>query len=250
MTVPPIESVASAGVDLPPLVSLGTTQSGHDIRALRLPAGELVPWWHRLRGVHESTGYWPVLLGADPGDMYEGLPGGGMSGYDDAAQLARAANLNPQTLRDLRDPTEDDDFYAERDERRRDPAPDSLAAHAAVVTIAETAGLLALVPAAHGWEVPAILGWDGGCNYGLEPLDHVVYLRDWHARYGVELVGMSSDQVLEVVVARPPTTPAEALAVAAEHYDYCPDIVDQGVGTLTRLAADQVGSASWYFWWD
>jgi hypothetical protein len=38
--------------------------------------------------------------------------------------------------------------------------------------------------------------------------------------------------------------------VALEQYRYCPDIVDQGVGSIHDLAATQVPSSSWYFWWD
>jgi uncharacterized protein DUF4253 len=31
-------------------------------------------------------------------------------------------------------------------------------------------------------------------------------------------------------------------------YDY--DIVDQGVGTINRLAQEIGRAGSWYFWWD
>jgi len=31
---------------------------------------------------------------------------------------------------------------------------------------------------------------------------------------------------------------------------YCFDMVDQGIGYLEDLAAKQVRSPSWYFWWD
>ena len=111
-------------------------------------------------------------------------------------------------------------------------------------------GLVALVPAAHGWQVPVVLGWMGGANYDMESVEHGVVLRDWHERYGVELVGLTSDQVLEVLVRRPPTDPTEAVEVARELYLYCPDLVDQGAGTLTAVAQDEVGSESWSFWWD
>jgi len=35
-----------------------------------------------------------------------------------------------------------------------------------------------------------------------------------------------------------------------EMYSYCPDIIDQGVGTLEALAADLMAGHWWYFWWD
>jgi hypothetical protein len=44
--------------------------------------------------------------------------------------------------------------------------------------------------------------------------------------------------------------PRAAAEAAVEQYAYCPDGVDQGVGSLSALAAGQVRSPSWYFWWD
>jgi len=51
------------------------------------------------------------------------------------------------------------------------------------------------------------------------------------------------------VQSRPPTREA-ALELAREQYVYCSDIVDQGVQTLSALAAVLMQSAWWYFWWD
>ncbi|ADG73225.1 hypothetical protein Cfla_0306 [Cellulomonas flavigena DSM 20109] len=236
----------------PPTRVLGVTSSGVEVRGFDAPAGELVAWWHRLRAEHATTGLWPVLLGADaPTDMTSALTP--EDDYDDADALRRATAMTLRELQELR---------AERlarwreadsedeDERPGDSAPHTVEHREPVVTVAEEDGVIALVPAAHGWQVPVILGWQGGVNYELEPVDHGVVLRDWHERYGAELVAMSGDQVLELLVDRPPTTPAEALAVAREQYDYCGDVVDQGVGTIEALAREQAGSASWYFWWD
>ena len=35
-----------------------------------------------------------------------------------------------------------------------------------------------------------------------------------------------------------------------EQFAYCPDIVDQGAGTLEALAAVLVNASVWFFWWD
>ena len=43
---------------------------------------------------------------------------------------------------------------------------------------------------------------------------------------------------------------AEVARVAREQTACCPDIVDQGVGTATALAKEQVHSHRWFFWWD
>jgi hypothetical protein len=60
---------------------------------------------------------------------------------------------------------------------------------------------------------------------------------------------MTSD-VLELFVARPPTTRDEATAVARDVYVYCPDTVDQGVETIQNLASLMLNGSAWYFWWD
>jgi Domain of unknown function (DUF4253) len=60
---------------------------------------------------------------------------------------------------------------------------------------------------------------------------------------------MSGD-VLNLRAASKPKSREEALALAAEHYEFCPDTVDQGVGTLETLAACLLEHDWWYFWWD
>jgi hypothetical protein len=43
-----------------------------------------------------------------------------------------------------------------------------------------------------------------------------------------------------------------ALALAWEHFVYCPDRVYQctRTGTLDELAAELLNAPVWYFWWD
>jgi hypothetical protein len=105
-----------------------------------------------------------------------------------------------------------------------------------------------MVPARHGWEVPAYTSW-GAWNECPPPELHIAALRSWHERYGAELVGMSAD-VLDVRVRRRPANREDALVLAREHFEYCPDIVWQGSDTLSQLAASYTVSDWWYFWWD
>lgn len=105
-----------------------------------------------------------------------------------------------------------------------------------------------LLPARTGAEAPAWLRW-GGWNECPMPAHHVAILRDWNRRYGAELVGMSGD-VLNLRVTRRPKTREEALLLAREQYEYCVDIVDQGVGSLAALASALMEQDWWFFWWD
>jgi hypothetical protein len=105
-----------------------------------------------------------------------------------------------------------------------------------------------LIPARFSWEVPAWLRW-GGWNACPPPEYHVAALRRWHGRHGAELIGMNGD-TLNLRAARRPQTREEAMTLAREQYGYCPDIVDQGVESLSALAATLMASDWWYFWWD
>jgi hypothetical protein len=107
---------------------------------------------------------------------------------------------------------------------------------------------IALVPTDDWTTVPAHLRW-GGWNGCPAAEYHVAALREWRDRYGVELVGMSSDTI-NLHVKKRPVTREEALALAREQYVYCPDIIDQGVGTYSALAAALMAEDWWYFWWD
>lgn len=105
-----------------------------------------------------------------------------------------------------------------------------------------------LVPAKFGWEVPAYLRW-GDWNACPPPEYHVAALRKWHEQYGTELAGINGD-TMNLRAARPLEHRDQALALAREQYSYCPDIVDQGVGSISALAACLMAERWWYLWWD
>ena len=105
-----------------------------------------------------------------------------------------------------------------------------------------------VVPTDDWTTLPANLPW-GGWNDCPMPEYHVAALRSWRDRYGAELVGVSGD-VMNLRVARKPATREEALDLAREQHIYCNDIVDQGMQSISALAASLMVSGWWYFWWD
>lgn len=105
-----------------------------------------------------------------------------------------------------------------------------------------------IVPTDDWTTIPAHFHW-GHWNGCPAPEYHVAALRSWRDRFGAELVGLSHD-VMNLRVRQKPKTQLEALELAREHYAYCPDIVDQGVGSLSALAASLMAHEWWYFWWD
>jgi hypothetical protein len=108
--------------------------------------------------------------------------------------------------------------------------------------------IVGLIPTDDWTTIPAHLRW-GGWNECPHPEYHVAALRSWRDRFGAELVGLGTD-VMDVRVARPPQSRADALDLAREHHVYCADIVHQGVGTLSGWAALLLGHEWWSFWWD
>ncbi|MER6129889.1 DUF4253 domain-containing protein [Streptomyces sp. NPDC001795] len=110
---------------------------------------------------------------------------------------------------------------------------------------------LALVPARRSADIPAAIGWSGPANYESDTARLSSVLRSWEDRFGIRVVALTFDQLV-LSVAAPPTTPAEAEAVAAEHFAFCPDNITQGHHeTLSAYAEREVlGQRIWSFWWD
>ncbi len=117
-----------------------------------------------------------------------------------------------------------------------------------LITRPSTEVSIALLPIKEWTDAFALLNY-GGWNDCPAPEAHVAAFRHWQGRYQLELVGMSGD-VLNLRAASKPKSREEALSLAAEHYEFCPDTVDQGVGTLETLAACLLEHDWWHFWWD
>lgn len=99
------------------------------------------------------------------------------------------------------------------------------------------------------WTQTAALLKFGGWNACPNPEVHVAVWRHWRELYGIELASAQAD-LLEFHVARPPQDREGAVRLALEQYRYCSDIVDQGVGSVTNLAAMLLDGPYWYFWWE
>lgn len=110
---------------------------------------------------------------------------------------------------------------------------------------------LALVPARRSADIPAAIGWSGPLNHEGDVARLCAVLRSWEDRFGIRVVALTFDQLV-LSVAAPPTTMAEAEAVAAEHFAFCPDNITQGHHTALRTYAEQevLNEGVWSFWWD
>ncbi|MEK7469168.1 MAG: DUF4253 domain-containing protein [Planctomycetota bacterium] len=105
-----------------------------------------------------------------------------------------------------------------------------------------------LLPVTESWEAMAYHYW-GGWNDAPDPEAQVCMLKSWHDRFGAALVSDGGD-FIELYCERPPETKKDALSLAKEMFTYCLDSVDQGYGTIEKMAHGILGSHCWFFWWD
>lgn len=110
-------------------------------------------------------------------------------------------------------------------------------------------GHLGLVAVHRPADILDTVGWMGAANYDGDPLNMTTVLRSWEQRFDAYVVGMGGD-TLVLAVGRPARDLASALAIAAEHYAFCPDNVQQGAGTIREYAEALVDTEVWWFWWD
>lgn len=103
--------------------------------------------------------------------------------------------------------------------------------------------LLAL-PCTDKFEVLQIFGTDG-INYDLDNAKVIAWLREMDRENPFVLTGAGLDYLEGYFVAAPKDTQA----LAQRMYEFCPDIVDQGVGDVDALA-EELATGKLYFWWD
>lgn len=255
-----------------PLPKLASDPSGRSL-GLQLPPGRLIdttdegPWhepllWHAQRPA--APGNWSALGGASAraGLLAVLVDLGGSQGGPAAWELTPGQMSYPGD-HDAEEVLEEYwEECAAAGEEWPGPAgaltltsdPDNRAAQVADALTDEprswfAAPHLALVPARRSADVPAAVGWTGPVNHENDTARLCAVLRSWEDRFGIRVVGLGFD-VLVLSVAAPPATPAEATAVAAEHFAFCPDNVLQGPGDLTSYAEQLVGEHVWSFWWD
>ncbi|MPY61874.1 DUF4253 domain-containing protein [Streptomyces spongiae] len=110
-----------------------------------------------------------------------------------------------------------------------------------------------LVEARHGYELPVLLPglpdapnwWVDEVQRGLEPSDHLAFLRSWHERFGADPYYMDGSN-MRLAVDRPPLTPEAAAQAAVERFSYCED----NAPDLPVLGDGEIRSTVWTFWWD
>ncbi|HZQ50135.1 MAG TPA: DUF4253 domain-containing protein [Candidatus Dormibacteraeota bacterium] len=124
-----------------------------------------------------------------------------------------------------------------------DPLDDSSA------LAAMTQRRIALVAASRPADAITAIGWMGAVNVHDDPAPMSAILRSWEDRWFARVVEIGFD-TLRLTVGNPPADQDTALALAAEHFAFCPDNVWQGAGTIKKYGQALVRNRVWDFWWD
>ncbi len=83
-------------------------------------------------------------------------------------------------------------------------------------------------------------------NYDMVTKDLKAKLRKWDTLYGINIWQAETD----TIQLKLNKLPKNIKAFAREVYKFCPDIVDQGVGTVGALEKTIREQRSLYLWWD
>jgi hypothetical protein len=108
---------------------------------------------------------------------------------------------------------------------------------------------IGLVAANRPADAITALGWLGAVNVHQDPVLMSAVLRTWEDRWAARVVEIGFD-TLTLTVGIPPRDRQTALALAAEHFAFCPDNIWQGTETLVAYAQTLQQSRIWTFWWD
>jgi hypothetical protein len=238
------------GLGLPPGKLIDTTDDGPWHEPLLWYAdGPAAPdaWTSLLPG--RAAGLHPVLIDTDHG------LGGPESWELSPEETSYPGEHDPEeVLAELWAEYHDDDWPGLAPAREAVRDPDALAAEVAARLIADgtvKGPRAALVHARRSADIPAAIGWAGPLNHENDVARLCAVLRSWEDRFGIRVVALGFS-TLTVSVAAPPRTPGEAGALAAEHYAFCPDTLDQGDHTTFPEYAEHVllDRDVWHFWWD
>ncbi len=256
----PLPSLATSGLQLPPGTLVDATTDGPWHEPLLWYAdGPAAPAsWTALRDAGRGLGLLPVLI--DRGSRDQGPETWDL---DPAGTSYPGDHDAEEVLSEVWDAYAADELDTENAWPGLAPtpvadgpdSPETLAADMADMLTDDGMALedarLALVPARRSADIPAAIGWSGPLNHENDVARLCAVLRSWEDRFGIRVVALGFD-TLTVSVARPPTTEAEALALAAEHFAFCPDNIHQSaLDSLEKYAEEALlGRETWSFWWD
>ena len=227
-----------------------------------LPGARAPHVWHVLRAhLPQAVGRWPIILGSED-DLREHRLASGLITHRQTiegicttgdrlyAALCRTEGFGLLDLEPAPSPPSPTEEPHPLPRPAVVPLPSQLSWQLTqdLVFGAGRSVALGLLPCAHPWQVPALLNF-GNYNHCPVPARQVAMLRYWHRRHGAEPICLGADR-MELLVERPPASWRQAFALAQQQFEFCKDIVAQGLGNLRHLAGSLRGNHHWTFWWE
>jgi len=219
---------------------------------IKIPGADAIRVLNEYRSRYPATGQYPFLIG--DGDELEGVQEMAEFNEQEPTEIIRASfEISIAKWIAGREEEAEEFGYSSHESAGEWPGEifekGAIALHRDVLTKEFKPEVhLGIATIDEPWHLPAVLQY-GAWNECPGAEVHCAFHRQWQAEFGSEITGMSND-IVECTVARPPTTREAAVKLAWEQYWYCADIVDQGCGTVSNLAATLLKSDYWYFWWD
>ncbi len=85
-----------------------------------------------------------------------------------------------------------------------------------------------------------------GSNYGFDTEEVIEKLKKWDSLYGIEIKGVDKDWVYITLN----KLPSNLNDFSKEIYEFCPDTVEQGVGSISSLKILIQERKEIFLWWD
>lgn len=104
---------------------------------------------------------------------------------------------------------------------------------------------IAIIRTKDQYDILRVMATDGA-NYGISTDAIIKKFKTWEKSFSFRINGAELDWVSAEFI----TMPKDMLAFAKEVYKFCPDVVEQGTGTVEALAGEMKSTKTLYMWWD
>lgn len=248
--------LTAAGLKIPEL-SLRLDRDGTPLHGFPVPGAQAVATWKQVRAATAKTGFYPLIVadmddfsGIDDPEWYDEFPAGEKA-LDLADKIKGAEWIEEALERALATAEEvgiDDPFEPGEWPEDVEPATEFVIPLVPGSEQPRDNVAILLLPTKEPWQAAAWMGF-ASPNFDITPQEHAAVHKYWHERFGAEPIACDPES-FEFLVKDPPVTKNDALALGRAMFAYCPDIVDQGTGSIDSLAALILKGSAWFFWWD
>lgn len=101
------------------------------------------------------------------------------------------------------------------------------------------------------WTLEELIEASGvtGVNYSVTNEQILKRLKEWDVKFGIEKILDLNFDTLHIQL-RKKISSSEALELAKEIYEFCPDVIDQGSGSVEHYAEETLEANAIFLWWD